>query len=212
MVFYQGKFSKVFISTEHTLSGISQSVGSLSVANWTTASLIANFIAPPLRASSWAGTESDATGSVPARARRITNVEGIDTGRLGKEYEDLELLGRTTIDHIAVREVGEITVTRLADQEGYAMMFHEADRGQQDGAIFNSTAQLTTDSGYRVYFQVSSATGSGHVWVTMRNSGISEWSARPAPNKTIREVITFRCEMFDIRQQPYFTVTADTEL
>jgi len=213
MVFYQGKNAKVFISTETELKGISQSVGSVSVANWvSTSSLIANFIAPPLRTGSWSGTESDVTGSEPARARRITNVEAIDTGRLGKEYEDLELLGRTVIDHIQVREVGEITVTRMADQEGYGMMFHESDRGLQAGVLFNSTDQLTTDSGYRIFFQISSATGSGHVWVTMRNCGISEWMAKPAPNKTIRETITFRCELFEVKQAPFTTKTAETEL
>ena len=213
MAFYQGKNAKLFISTETELKGISQSVGSVSTANWvSTSSLIANFIAPPLRTGPWNGTESDVTGSEPSRARRVTNIEMLDTGRLGKEYEDLELLGRITVDHIAVREVGEITVTRLADQEGYGMMFHEADRGLQAGALFNSTDQLTTESGYRVFFQISSATGSGQLWVTMRNCGISEWNAKPAPNKTIRETVTFKCEMFEIRQQPYTSKTVDTEL
>jgi hypothetical protein len=91
MTYYRGPDVEVFISTEDSGYGISQSADILSSEAWaTTTSKISDFVVAPLTTdSAWVGTESDATGTCPAHATAITDLEGVDT-TTEKEREDID--------------------------------------------------------------------------------------------------------------------------
>ncbi len=215
MAFYLGEDVTVYLSTDHTGSGVSMSAadGVISAVAWVTdSSLIADYVAPPLAGTAWDGTEADATGSGPARGRIIGEVAGVDDS-LDKEIEDLELLGRITIDRITIRKKGEISVTRLASSAEFGKIYEDADLGVSgDATLHDGRSQNLTNSGYRIYIQLSPSTGSDNMWITGRGMKISNHVVNITPSRTVQEVITFMGELWDIDTQPFITVTTTAEL
>ncbi len=186
--------------------------GTVARQTWDTASLISDFVAPPLAQNGWAGTESDDTSSTgPARARIIGEVAGVDES-LGKEIEELELLGRKTTDRITMRREAEISITRLASSAEFGKIYEDADFGIRGTDLHDGREQNSTESGYRVYLQLSSTTGSGAMWITGRNMKISNHQVNITPARTLQEVITFQGQLWDIDVQPVIAITAETEL
>lgn len=211
MPYYIGKDVKAFISTENVTRGISQSGNSLSAVAWATDSLIANFLVPPLRTSSWSGTEADATGTQPARGKEITSLESLEP-RPSHENEDIDFLGRVVQDHIRVRKMGEVVITRKMGENDYALTYDQANAGVTGSSINAATDQTVTDSGFRVYLRVSSGTGSGHTWYTFRNCQMTRHEIRPTAARTTVEALTFASNIWDIQNTPKVEVTAATEL
>src|SRR3990170_4593817 len=165
MPYFVGKDAKVFISTENTLYGISQSASTVAAASWSSAALISNFVVPPLKTASWNGTESDVTGSEPARAKEVLDLIGVEP-RPGHENEDIDFLGRSLTDHIRVRKTAEIVVTRKLSTNDLPLVYEQANAGVTGSLINEADEQSVTDSGFRLFLRVSSGTGSGHLWYT----------------------------------------------
>ncbi len=215
MAFYLGEDVTVYLSTDHTGSGVSMSAddGAISAVAWATdSSLIADYVAPPLAQLEWDGTEADAIGEGPKRGRIFGEVAGVDDS-LDKEIEDLELLGRVTIDRITIRKKGEISVTRLASSAEFGKIYEDADLGVSgDSSLHDGRSQNLTNSGYRIYMQLSPTTGSGQMWVTGRGMKISNHVVNITPSRTVQEVITFMGELWEIGTGPFIAVTTTAEL
>ncbi len=211
MAFYLGEDVVAYISTDDDGNGVSMSAtGVVSQETWSSGDSVNDFVAPPLAASAWSGTESD-TGSSPPRGRIIENVAAVEPS-LDKEIEELELLGRITKDKITIRRMAEISITRLAGTAEFGKIYEDADFGILAGALQYGRSQNSTESGYRIYLQLSPTTGSGQMWITGRNLKISAHSVAPTPSRTVQETITFKGEIWDIDTQPVITVTTTAEL
>jgi hypothetical protein len=213
MTYYRGPDVEVFISTEDSGYGISQSADILSSVAWATdSSLIANYIVAPLTTdSAWVGTESDAVGTCPAHATAITDLEGVDT-TTEKEREDIDFFGRNIQDHIKIRKRAEFTITKKMDSNAWALIYDQADAGVTGSGLNEATDQTETNSGYRVFVKVSSNTGSGHMWLTGRNMTYTTHKVTPTVARTTVEASTFAGNLYHAKYEPYITVSAATDL
>jgi hypothetical protein len=212
MTYYRGPDVEVFISTEDSLYGISQSGETLSAESWSGASLISNFVVPPLKTnSSWKGSETDVTGTDPARALAITDLEGVDV-TTEKEREDIDFLGRNVQDHIKIRKRAEFTITKKMDSNAWALIYDQADAGVTGSGLNEATDQTETNSSYRVFLKLSSDTGSGHMWVTGRNMTYTLHKITPTAIRTTVEALTFAGNLYEMGYDPYETPTSASDL
>lgn len=218
MPYFRGRDVEVFISTEDSTYGISASgVSDVDVAAWTdSASLISDYIVPPLKTDAdWIGTETDETGSAPARGKFILDLESLDL-EVDKEREDIDFLGRVVTDHITVRKKCEITVNRKMDTNEWGVLYDKADAaltgsgGSQ--AINEAIDQTTTNSGFRLFIKISPSTGSNEFWYSCRNLTFTKHKVTPTPAKTTVEALTFAGNIYDIGGVPSTATTEETEL
>lgn len=212
MGFYLGEDVTVYISTDDVTYGVSMSAAnaSISAETWSGTSAVSDFIAPPLAVADWDGSEAE-TGSAVPRGRAITEVAGVDSG-LDKDIEELELLGRITKDKVTIRKLAEISVTRLASSAELGKIYEDGDFGIDGTGLHDGQSQNTTQSGYRIYLQLSPTTGSGEMWITGRGMKITGHKVNITPSRTVQEVITFRGELWDVDVKPFITVTQASEL
>lgn len=204
---------KAFISTEDATNGISDSSGTLTTSTWSTGtSLIADFVAPPLKTDSeWNGDEADATNSGPARGREIIDLTGVDV-TTEKEREDIDFFSRNIQDHLTVRKRFEITINKKIRDNEYALLQDQADAGVDGSSIFPAKEQTKVGTGFRVFLRVSSGTGSGHMWYTFRNATYTTHAVAPAPAASAGESMTFMGNLYDIKTVPETKSTEATEL
>jgi hypothetical protein len=218
MPYYRARDVEVFWSTEDSLVGISTSgVTSLSVASWSdAASLVSNFVVPPLKTdSAWNGTETDAAGTDPSRAKAVMDLISLDITPT-KEREDVDFLGRVVQDHITVRKTIEMVISKKMDTNEYALVTDIADAGVtgSDGVqgINEALDQTATNSGFRLFAKISPTTGSNEMWITGRNMTLVEHKIVPAAAKATEEQLTFRGNVWELRGVPYITPTTEIEL
>ena|SRR3990170_442179 len=212
MAYLLGKDVRVFISTEDPTYGISQSGSTMSAESWSATSLLSDFIIPPLKTNAaWAGTEADVTGSQPARAREITSIDGCDP-LLDKQREDIDFLGRTLTDHIAIRTDGEVTVTKKMDSNEWSILYALADMGVTGSGLNPATQQTVTNSGFRVFIRLSSGTGSGHTWISYRNATFAGHKVTPGSAKVTVEQLKFESNLYNVKLVPETKSTTLAEL
>jgi len=211
MAWFRGKDVELYVSTENSSYGISQSGDDAAAQAWGGASLIADFIIAPLKTDSgWVGTETDATGSFPARATAFDSVEGIELNP-DAEREDIDLLGRKVQDSIRLRQIFEVTVVRKMSGPAWALIYNQADKGLDSSNALNPADDETSaDSGFRLFVKVANTDDS--LWFTGRNCTMTKYSISTPPVKTVFESLTFRSNLYDVGTQSYTTATTDSEL
>ena len=211
MTWFMGREVEIYFSTENPAYGISMSGETATAVAWNAASLVSDFVVPPLKTdSAWVGTETDAIGTYPKRAAQLIALEGVDL-KVGAEREDVDLLGRRIQDHIRLRDTFDLTIVKKMSNADFAMVYDQADAGlDATNAINPADDETDPNSGFRFFVKIDNGTES--LWFTGRNCTLVDYTPGTPPVKSLTETIVIKSNLCNVGTSSYITETTEAEL
>lgn len=201
--FYKPQDLTILLTCENPTNGLSMSTTTMTLAAQAPGST-GSFGPSPDRTVLGVSNRDSYTGS----NYQITNIIGIDSN-IGKEKEEIAFFGRATKDHIFIRRMGEITITRKADSPLFAALAVTSSAGLDDaGSINNHDEFMTTGSGFRLHVILKSGEGV----YTLQNCIIRDYKPSPAAAKSNEETFTLQTHIWTLSAAPYTVSSAVADM
>jgi len=198
MPFFSGKDIRLFITVEATGSSIK--TGSNNVSTSTGSPSSTDFVPALGTAITYAGSN--------AKFPNIQSIELVKTA----EFEDVDIVGRSTQEHLRVRPAYEITLTRPVGDVYWALIYDRADSGVKENSTatdswYPSTDKRATTSGFRLHLWVSTDS-----CYTFQNATVREHRVSPVPGEFTKETLIFQGNLWLQSSSAYTSSTPSSDL